>query len=52
MKRLFAGLMVLGLSVSVFAGYDYVISSGYVFDLTLTGNQSLLMTGGGGIHLQ
>jgi hypothetical protein len=46
MKRLFAGLMVLGLSVSVFAGYDYVINSGYFGTLTLQ-SQSLLMTGGG-----
>jgi hypothetical protein len=34
------------LSASVFA-YTYEISSGYFGDLNLTGNQTLLMTGGG-----
>lgn len=48
MRTLMTVLLALGLSVSAFAGYDYVISSGYVPDLTLTGSQSLLMTGGGG----
>jgi hypothetical protein len=41
----------MGLTVSAFGGYDYTISSGYFYDITLENNQSLLMTGGGGLEI-
>jgi hypothetical protein len=45
-------MLSLVLSASAFAGYTYVITDGMDFGgLTLTGMQSLLMTGGGGALL-
>jgi hypothetical protein len=44
--------MSVVLSASAFASYTYVITDGMDFGgLTLTGTQSLLMTGGGGANL-
>jgi hypothetical protein len=47
MRPLFVSLMMLGLSVSALAGYDYIVSSGYKGSLTLENSDTLLMTGGG-----
>ncbi len=48
----FVLIMSLVMSVSAFAGYTYTITDGMDFGgLTLTGTQSLLMTGGGGDSL-
>jgi hypothetical protein len=45
-------MLSLVLSASAFAGYTYVVTDGMDFGgLTLTGTQSLLMTGGGGALL-
>ncbi len=45
-------LLMLILSAPIWAGYTYTITDGMDFGaLTLTGTQSLLMTGGGGILL-
>lgn len=46
MRPLMAVLLVTVLSFPVW-GYTYEITSGYIDDVTLTGSQSLLMTGGG-----
>jgi hypothetical protein len=47
MKILF-GIMLGGmLSLSVSAGYDFIIDGGYTPGITLQGNQTLFMTGGG-----
>lgn len=46
-KKVIAILLLLS-SVSVWADYTYKISSGYVWDLNLVGNETLLMTEGGG----
>ncbi len=47
MKKM-AIMMMLVLSVSAIAEYDYTISSGYFYSLTLKNSQTFLMTGGGG----
>ncbi len=39
---------LLTVSMSVFADYDYTITNGYFYSLTLENTQTLLMTGGGG----
>ena len=46
--KLFTIVALLSISALASAGYDYVISDGYFGSMTLMGNQSLLMTGGGG----
>ncbi len=51
MRSLFVSLIVLGLSVCAFSGYDYQISSGFFGNLTIENEQTLLMTGGGGARL-
>jgi len=52
MKLFMTAFLISILSVSVLAGYDYTITAGMDFGgLTLTGTQSLLMTGGGGNNL-
>ncbi len=49
MKLFMTTFLMMILSVSVLAGYTYVITDGMdFFDLTLNSGQSLLMTGGGG----
>ncbi len=50
MKRMITA-MVLVLSVSAVAGYDYTISSGYFYDITLVGSEKMLITGGGGLGI-
>ena len=49
MKRLM--MLLVGLSLPVWAGYDFTITNGYFETKTLIENQTLLMTGGGGYHL-
>jgi len=51
MRSLFVSLFMFGMGISAFGGYDYTISSGYFYDITLENNQSLLMTGGGGLEI-
>jgi hypothetical protein len=34
-------------STATFAGYDYTITEGYFWGMTVKGHESLLMTGGG-----
>jgi hypothetical protein len=47
MRSLFVSLIVLGLSVSALAGYDYTISNQYIGTLIMENSETLLMTGGG-----
>ncbi len=47
MKMVFGILLSGVMSLSVSAGYDYIIDDGYTPGITLQGNQSLFMTGGG-----
>jgi hypothetical protein len=48
MKTVLAMLVVM--SVSVLAGYDFTITDGYFEAKTLTDSQTMLVTGGEGIN--
>jgi hypothetical protein len=41
-------IIILATCSTVFAGYDYTISSGYFGNMTVKNHETFLMTGGGG----
>jgi hypothetical protein len=44
-------VLILTTCSAAFAGYDYTITDGYFWGLTIKGHETLLMTGGGGYDL-
>ena len=52
MKRFYVALLAMVLALPALAGYDYIITDSMNFgDLSITNNQSILINGGEGHHL-
>ncbi len=47
--KTFTMIILATCSISAIAGYDYTINDGYFGSMTIKRNESLLITGGGGI---
>ncbi len=47
MRPLFMSMLMFGMSISAFGGYDYTLSDGYKGSFTLENSDTLLITGGG-----